>query len=128
MRIAVFFFGRLQNQLVFPAGDKFLQFSESESCIVDFSKLLLSPAITFAESVLLQLPYTITVKFLRMAIVSAKHKEPGKILNANLSIAPVPLPVETYLRFSLRYFERFKLLLVTESNRSIRLWNQFKLL
>lgn len=117
-----FFFLRLQN-IGFPAADKFLQFSETGSCIVDFSKLLLCPVTTFAGPVLVRLPHTITVKFLLMALVLANDKKPGKILTANLCIAPFPLPIETYLRFSLRYFERFKLLLVTESNRSIRLWN-----
>ena len=32
---------------------------------------------TFAGSTLVKLPYTITVKFLRMALVLAKDKEPG---------------------------------------------------
>ena len=69
-----------------PCGGKFLR----EAC----GSLILRIAVTtFAGSTFVRLPYSITVKFLRMAIVLANDKKPGKILTANLCIAPFPSPL-----------------------------------
>ena len=64
-----------------PCGAKFLR----EAC----GSLILRIAVTtFAGSTFLRLSYSVTVKFLRMAIVLANDKKPGKILTANLWLPP----------------------------------------